>query len=79
MGSEGPFVQFNSFYRSTSWADYTGLTNLSDGELEAAYTRAGDFLRKKKRELMDEHGWRAQPEDDAVRHAHPADIADSHD
>ena len=59
-------MRFNPSYRSTSWAARTGLTNLNDAELEAAYSRAHDFLREKKRELVDVHNWSAQPEDDAV-------------
>ena len=66
MGGEGPYVRFSSS-RSTSWADHTGLAQLSDEELEAAYSRAGDFLKERKKELTDEHGWSAQPEDDVCR------------
>ena len=71
MGGEGPYVQFNPTYRQKPWADRTGLTYLDDAELEDVYRRAHDFLREKKRELVDAHGWSAQPEDDDnVRHPH---------
>jgi hypothetical protein len=65
MGGEGPYVRFNSSYRSTRWADRTGLTNLNDAELEAAYSRAKEVLMEKKRELVDVHNWSVQPEDDS--------------
>jgi hypothetical protein len=51
-----------------SFADHTGLGNMSEEELEAAYTRAGDFLRQKSRELVDEYRWSTQPADESVRH-----------
>jgi len=70
MGGEGPYVRFESSYRSTSWANHSGLIDLGDEELEAAYIRARVFMREKKRELVDDYGWIPQPEEDAVRHTH---------
>ena len=68
MGGEGPYVRFDPAYHSGPWASHTGLTLLNDEELEAAYSRAKDFLMDKKRELVDVHGWSVvQPEDDGVR------------
>jgi hypothetical protein len=64
MGGEGPYVQFDPSYRSwTPWANHTGLNNLGDEELDAAYTRCRDFLKEKAGELLADHGWSAQPED----------------
>lgn len=59
-------MSFDPAYRSSSLADHTGLTDLNDEELEAAYSRAKDFLMDKKRELMNVHGWSVQSEDDKV-------------
>ena len=69
MGGEGPYVRFDTAYRSGSWAGHTGLAPLNDEELEAAYSRAKDFLMDKKRELVNVHGWSVQPDDDGVRTA----------
>ena len=70
MEGARPYVDFNPSYRTTAWPDRTGLTGLSDEELEAAYSRATVFLRSKERELVEVRGWSAQPGDDAVRNAH---------
>ena len=64
MGGEGPYVRFDPAYRSASWASHTGLIPLNDEELEAAYSRAKDFLMDKKRELVNAHGWSVQPEEE---------------
>jgi hypothetical protein len=66
MGGAGPYVEFNPSYRSSSLADHTGLCDLSEDELEAAYARAGSFLREKGNELVDGHQWSAQSEPDTV-------------
>ena len=67
MGGAGPYVEFSQSYRVASFATHTGLRDLSEEELEAAYIRAGNFVRQKKTELVDEHSWIAQPEDESVR------------
>jgi hypothetical protein len=68
MGGEGPYVRFDPQSRAF-WASHTGLAVLDDEELDAAYSRARQFIIQSKEVLVTEHGWEeAGVEDGKVTH-----------
>ncbi|KAF8492130.1 hypothetical protein JB92DRAFT_3004296 [Gautieria morchelliformis] len=56
MGGEGPYVRFDPQSRAF-WASHTGIAALDDEELEAAYSRAYQFIVQSKEILVKEHSW----------------------
>lgn len=75
MGGEGPYVKFNENYRLGGLASRP--YPLDDKELDAAYTRAHDFLLKRVRQLV-ELGWE-QHETDGMQYCTDRPVRSSTD
>jgi len=65
MGGEGPSVRFSQDATvMASWATHTSLMRLDEGELEACYTSAKEFLLQLGNVLVSDHNWHQEPDND---------------
>jgi len=67
MGGEGPAVRFSQDATvMASWATRTSLMRLDEGELEACYMSAKEFLLQLGNVLVSDHDWHQEPDTDAL-------------